>query len=253
VIETYSANLGLRPEGLPPLAAFFSRTNLYDKDRVSQDISTDLLSLQTKYTPYRNLDLRAQASFTDRTDRLSDVNTKEKSYSGQASYSRQFGKRVSAHATYNFSHSETETIAGGAGEVDFQVFPFAGLSAISDTPQLVTLDQNPALIDGDVAASSGINLGPVPVGGDNRLRNIGLDFVIPSEVNRVFLWVDRDLPPSVSNSFRWDIYVSSDNVDWTFLQTVTPAPFSTFFNRFEINFSKVATRYLKVVSTLTGP
>ena len=249
VMETYSANLGLRPEGLPSVDMLFLRTHLYDKQKISQDSVTDLLSVATRYQPIRDLDLRGQVSLSDYTDRIGDINVKTISYSGRASYSRKFGDRVSTFATYTFSSQETETIAGGSGNVYFQVFPFSGFSSLSDTPALVTLDPNPAIIDGDTVSTSGVNIGHVPIGGDFRKRNIGLDFVNPSEVNTIYLWVDKDLPAPVSNSFSWEIWISSDNLVWTLHQTVPSAPFGPFYNRFEINISAVTARYLKVVTS----
>jgi hypothetical protein len=66
-------------------------------------------------------------------------------------------------------------------------------------------------------------------------------------VNSFQVWVSRDLPANISSSFSWDIYVSPDNLTWSFHQTVSPAPFGSFENRFQIDFSNVRTRYIKAV------
>jgi hypothetical protein len=246
--ENYNANLSWRPDGLPTLDANFVRTYTFDKERATEDREEDYWSVASTYEPYRNLQLTGQASYNDRTDVLQDLNVKSWNYSLRASYARRFGERVSAQANYNFSGMETKTSAGGTGEVLFQVFPFSGLSALSDTPTLVTLDLNPAVVDGDLLAGAGINLGPPPIGEVVRQRNIGVDFIVPSTVNTIYLWVDRKLPPGVANLFSWDIYISSDNEHWTFSSTVSRAPFGAFDNRFEINISHVSARYLKVVT-----
>jgi hypothetical protein len=249
VMDTLSASLGLRPEGLPQADAFFLRTHTYDKDRDTTDIVNDFWSLSLKYEPIRDLDLRGNVSHTEQDNKLTDINVERWDYSGRATYSRRFWDRVTAYATYNFNRTETEVTVKGTGVVEFQVFPFSGLSALSDTPVLVPLDPNPALIDGDLAASSGINIGVPPIGGDTRKRNIGIDFINPSEVNLIYIWVERDLPAGVSGTFSWEIYISSDNLNWTLWQTVFAAPFGTFANRFEININRVSARYLKVVTS----
>jgi hypothetical protein len=252
--ETYSANLGLRPEGLPDLDMLFLRTKLYDEKRLTQNVVTDTSSFGLKYMDLKNLELRGNVLLTDQKDKLQDIHINQDIYTARAVYSRRFFRdRVSAYATYTYNRLDTKVTAKGSGLVDFPVFPFFGLSGNSDTPENVSLDLNPALIDADVTASAGINIGVPPFGGDTRKRNIGLDFINPGEVNLVYLWVDRELPPAVSNSFSWDVYISSDNLNWTFWRTVSPAPFGSFTNRFEISFSAVSTRYLKVVTRPLSP
>ncbi|MEJ2155197.1 MAG: hypothetical protein P8X96_07660 [Desulfobacteraceae bacterium] len=133
--------------------------------------------------------------------------------------------------------------------MDTPLLRSAGLSSLdispTDGPALVA---TPALIDGDVAASAGLDLG---LGGDEtNLTNIGLDFGFSVDVNILRIWVDRRLSAQVANSFSWSIYTSPDNLDtstWTLLTTVAPANFGIFENRFEITFPRVNTRYIKVV------
>jgi hypothetical protein len=169
------------------------------------------------------------------------------SQNGRASYSnRFFSNRVSFSADYSDVQQVTETQSGNSGEVAFQLFPFSGLSDISDTPTLEVLSPNQALIDGNLTASSGMNIGQgVSSGGDLRLRNVGLDFVNPTSVNTLYVYVDRQLPTSISDTFAWDIYISSDNQNWTAYQTGLHAPFNPFTNRFELLFPDVTTRYIK--------
>ena len=88
---------------------------------------------------------------------------------------------------------------------------------------------------------------PSIIGGDTRERNIGLDFSLAQDVNTLRVWVDRELPATISGSFSWDVYTSSDNLNWSLYTTLSPAPFGQFDNRFEITFSSVNTRYIKVV------
>ncbi len=130
-----------------------------------------------------------------------------------------------------------------------QLFPFAGLAGINDTPQLGALGANTTLIDGNTAVSTGINIGQLlSQTGDIQQRNLGLDFGTQATVSTIYVWVDRPLPSVVANSFSWDIYTSSDNQNWLFAQTVFPSNFGQFDNRFEIYFSAVNARYVKVVT-----
>ena len=257
VNENYNAILGWRPEGLPIIDMRFTRTNLFDEKHDVQDTTTDYGLLSARYT-YKNLDVRYQGTYTDTKDKLNEVETKDYLNTGRITYSDMFfNNRVSFNGSYNISYEETDTTAAGiGGTVSSQISPFAGLSLVNDTFNPITLDPNPALIDGNTTTSAGINIGLPPLGGDTSLRQIGLDFLVPTEVNQLLVWVDRDLSsaPAIANSFSWDIYISTDNLNWShWAGPILPAPFGPFQNRFELDFPNVSTRYIKVVTKPLSP
>jgi hypothetical protein len=242
-----NAFLNFRPEGLPTLDMQAQRSHTYDKDHEATDSENDLFSASTRFTPVKNLDLAYNVSLNNSKDLLSGVTSDSMSQNERASYSnRFFNNRVSFSTDYSAVQSTTKTQTGNGGEVAFQLFPFSGLSDISDTPTLEVLSPNQALIDGNLTASSGMNIGQgVSSGGDTRLRNVGLDFVNTTSVNTLYLYVDRQLPTSASDTLAWDIYTSSDNQNWTTYQTGLHATFDPFTNRFELLFPDVTTRYIK--------
>jgi hypothetical protein len=249
VNEQYNAFYSWKPEGLPIFDGQVSRIDTYSRDRSLLDIQEDLMRLNSRYV-YKGLDLYYQGTYDRTKDKVNDLETKTLIHNGRVSYTnRFFDNRVSLQTTYNIARQEVETTAGGSGAVGFQVFPFAGLSVITNTPSNGALDPNPALIDGNTAASAGINLGLPPVGGDTRPRNVGLDLLNATDVNRLMVWVDIDLPSTIANSFSWQIWTSSDNLNWTLRSTVSPAPFGPFDHRFEVNFPTVNARYIKVVTS----
>ncbi len=247
ILESKNAFLGFRPVGLPTLDMQFTRMHIFDKAQQTTDTLSDALSASTRYTPVKNLDLGYTVTVNNNNNRLNDVEFDTVSQSGRAAYSdRFFDNRVALTANYSGSRLTSETRSNGGGDVFSQIFPFSGLSDISDTPTLDTLTPNQALIDGNLTASSGINIGQgVSLGGDIRLRNVGLDFVNTVSVNTLYIYVDRQLPRSVSGAFTWDIYTSSDNQNWTVYQTSLPATFNPFANRFELLFPDTTTRYIK--------
>jgi hypothetical protein len=186
------------------------------------------------------------------------VETKDYLNTGRITYSDMFfNNRVSFNGSYNISHEETTTTASGiGGEVTSQISPSAGLSLVDDTFNPIALDPNPALIDGNTTTSTGVNIGLPPLGGNTSLRQIGLDFVVTTEVNRLLVWIDRDLSSAttIANSFSWDVYISSDNLNWNhWAGPILPASFGPFQNRFELDFPRVSTRYIKVVTKPLSP
>jgi hypothetical protein len=52
----------------------------------------------------------------------------------------------------------------------------------------------------------------------------------------------------VSDTYFWEVYTSEDNREWVLRQTVSPAPFAPFDNRFEVRFQDVNSRFVKVVT-----
>lgn len=247
VRETYSSTLYWRPDGFPDVRLEYFRSNHFDKDHRTLDTTEDRFGITTNYRPVTPLELRYQVASDERTDRLNGNTFNDIHHNGRVNYADTWWRgRVSVASDYNIIRDETKTRAEGAGEVSFQLFPFAGLSGISDTPDTGALDVNLLLIDGDLAAGAGINLGLPPPGGEARPRNMGMDFGAATEVNTLLVVVDRDVA-QIADAFSWRIYTSSDNLNWALRQTVFPAAYSSFFTRFEIRFTNVTARYVKAV------
>lgn len=110
------------------------------------------------------------------------------------------------------------------------------------------LSPTPSLIDGNLTASTGINIGQ-SVSPDTRFREVGLDLVNALPVNTLDIFValnqaNQDLPASVANTFQWYIYTSADGQTWTLFQSGLQAAFDPFTNQFEITFPTVTTRFI---------
>jgi hypothetical protein len=255
VDEEYYSILRWRPEGLPYLDMLIKRTNKFDQAKILQDIKEDYINLNSKYT-YKGLQLNYQGAYINTKDDLNDLVVTQYTQSGRVAYSDSFfDKRILLNSIYNVFYQEVKTVTKGKGLVTSQIIPFAGFSALNDVPATGALDPNPAVIDGDLTAGAGLNIGLPPPGGDTRQRNFGLDLLNVTEVNQLLVWVDRDLSssPLIANSFSWQIWTGSDNLNWSLVTTISPAPFGPFQNRFEINFPNVKTRYIKVVTNPLSP
>jgi hypothetical protein len=258
VRDAFISTLYWRPDRFPDLKIQFSRDHLYDKERLNVDTVTDLYRVTSNYRPVEPLSLYYQGTFRNTELRLSDTTLEETVHNGRVNYANNWWRRrITFGAEYNITREELETSTTGAGEVGLRVFPFAGLSASSDTPGNVVLASNPALIDGNPEAGAGVNLGLPPPGGDASLRNMGLDFLVATEINTLYILVDRDVA-QVADAFSWRIYTSDDDPRdgvqiWVPGQTVSPAIYSPTFNRFEIRFANVKARFVKVVTAPLSP
>jgi hypothetical protein len=247
VRESFISTVYWRPDRFPDLRLQYSRDHLYDKERSSLDTITDLYQATSNYRPTGNLSLYYHGTLQNTDLRLSGTTTKELNNNGRVNYSNNWWRRrITFGLDYNISNQVLETETTGAGEVGLLVLLSDGLWRNSDTPENVELLPLQALSDEDVTTATGIDLGS---GGDTLKRNMGLDFLVATEINTLFVWVDRDVE-QVADAFSWQVYTSDDNQNWVLRQTVSPAIYSPTFHRFEIRFTNVKFRYVKVV---TGP
>ncbi len=245
--ENYNASFDWRPEGLPWTKVTYTRTNTHDGDRTVLDTEKDYVNLKSEYR-YQGLDLSYVGTYTDTRDKILNLDTTEVSNEGRLAYATTlFNGRTSINTDNRLNVTTVDTT-----QPQLTVFALSGLSALSDTPAIVTLDPNRALIDGNLTVSAGVNIGLPGLGGDTRQRNLGLDFLVPQRLSRLLVWVNigvnATLPAAISDSYLWEVYTSTDNVNWTLYQAARPAPFGPFLNRFEITFPSVTTRYIKVVT-----
>jgi hypothetical protein len=249
VNDEYNAILGWRPEGLPSIDMRMRRTNSFDDDKDIRDTQEDYFNLISKYV-YKGLQLNYFGTYIHTMDNLNNLDVKQQVHGGRVSYSDQFfDRRVLLNTTYDVFYNQVKTVSEGAGSVTSQVFPFAGLSRIDNTlpPLPLALDPNPALVDGNTAASAGIDLVSDP---PLVRRQMGFDFLNPAEVSQLLVWVDRELTSTIASSFAWEVYISEDNLNWTHWAGPMAGSFGPFQNRFEINFPVTpARRYVKVVTT----
>jgi len=249
VRETWFGAAGWRPDGYPATKVQYFRTNTYDTMRSSTDATEDTVQLTSEYRPVRPLYFRYTGTYDDQRDRVQSKDVRTTTHEGRITYGDQFlNKRISVNSEYYVNLQGTDVSAAGSDNVQFSLSPLAGYSAVTDTPTDVVLGANPPLVDGNLSAGAGINIGLPAAGTDTRPRNIGLDFGADTPVNTLLVFVDRDLPAEISSAFTWDIYSSSDNKTWVLRQTVPNAAFGPFLTRFEIRFTTVSARYVKAVT-----
>ena len=249
VNDDYAAYLGWKPDGGPQSDFQFVRTNTFDRSRAFQDSTKDFGSLISGYT-HQNFSAYYRGAYLASNDRLRGLDTTQVSNAGRVAYSQSFiDKRLLWNGMYSINDQDITTRqSGDGGEVALPVIANGGLASLSDTPGTGSLSQSPLLVDGTLTASAGVALGLPPPGTNAQARNIGLDFLNRTEVNRLLIWVDRELPVDVAASFSWEVYSSVDNLQWKRETFVSAAPFGPFENRFEVDFSNLTARYIKVVT-----
>ena len=248
--ENRKALFSWKPDEFPSLEARYLKTDTYDQHRETLDAVQDVVSAASRYQPIDGMNLLYRFSSDDRTNAVNDLEVNDRIHHGRVTYANDFlGGRFLSSASYGITRDDTELFSRGQSEIPLQEFPVFGLSSLDETPTEGALNQNRALIDDDMIASAGLDLGRGrSLQGDRTPRNMGLDFFSDTTVNTLYVWVDRELRGEVASSFSWDVYTSSDNLTWTRVETVPFAPFDAFENRFVIRFSAVTARFIKVTT-----
>ena len=248
--DEITTTLGMTPPELfPEWFLRYSHIHTYD-DPETVDQIRKVLEFDTAYRPLRNLSLDYAYLRVKTDERTFDFDTLEQNHFGKIQYAHNFfDNRLSMGTSYTLNYTKLE-FTSGTGSAEIPLLRSAGLFSLDNTPDDgPALSANPALIDGNVVTSAGIDIGTN--GDQTQAVNIGVDLGLPQTVDQIRIWVDRELTAVIANSFSWDVYTSPDNTDlsvWTLVATVSPAAFGTFETRFEISFAAVNTRFIKVVT-----
>jgi hypothetical protein len=261
VHDAYGAFASWRPAELPSLDLRLSRTESHDTARVLSDTTVDEASVATRYAPVRSLDVSYTLRYVTVDDRLHLLRADDLTSTARGAWNGSFvDGRLNTYFSFTAGNDRRSAVASGpGGTVSRLQSPTLGLSLVEvfpATPDRDALKPNPALVDGATTTTAGLDVGyGRALAGDVAPRDLGAQFgAALSEVNTIYVWVDRPLPQEIAAAIIWDVYTSDDNVTWTPLATATPpsggAPvqFSAFDNRFEIGVQRVQARYVKVVT-----
>ena len=147
--------------------------------------------------------------------------------------------RYSTSYTHNYRH-QLDRVPGG-GTV-FNLIPvISALFADNPVPEFGELEPLPQLSDGntDDPSQPQIDLGSGAIN-----RNIGVDFGFSRSVSALHLYLDR-----ASGPLEWQIFTSTDNLNWSRYNVELEVILNLGYNRFELIFPTVTTRYIKAVNS----
>jgi hypothetical protein len=246
-----------RPVELPEVDLLASRTHDYGAV-AGVDVTTTSATFGTRYV-LSPLDLRYLVNWADRRDDVALLETQGIEQRASATYADTvLAGRSRVYASASVSARQSSVLeAGPTAKIEKQQFPIAGLSLVETIPQPTaeTLLPNPALIDGDLRTSAGLNIGYRPsLAGDVNLREVGGRFAdLVTDVNVIYVWTDRRITPDVARLFTWTAYESNDNFTWAPVGPGGIPGFSPIYSRFEIPIPTKRARYLKVTVTPLAP
>jgi hypothetical protein len=253
--DEITGSVGMTPGDIfPNWNLRYSHIHTYDDPETIDEIQKTLL-LDTSWRPWEGLNADYTYTRIDSQEKSQNFDTLQQTHFGKIGYIRSFfDGRLSMNSAYTINYNTFE-FSSETGSVENPLLRSAGLSSLDNTPEDgPALSVNDALIDGNLIASAGLDIGTA--GDQTQALNIGLDLGFPQGIDQIRIWVDRLLTTVVANSFTWSVYTSPDNTDlstWTLVATIAPATFATFDNRFEIVFPEVNARFIKVVTRPLSP
>ncbi len=228
----------------PNVSAVIGNNRITD----SEDITDDERSWSEFVVDWEADDLQAYYSYyiQDRDDYAERSSRKERTHFGRIDYTRSFLEyrgQLTFSQQVTSSRTDFHAAVGLDGSVNVGVNLSRGLSGVDNTPERGPLPSNPVLIDGNrerIAYRVGLH----------EVANLGIktDFQI---VDTLYLYTGL-LDPILldeTSAIRWDLYASSDGIEWT-LEKVQPATvYNRDENRYEVALGGVQHIYLKLVVT----
>lgn len=252
--DSYLGVVGWKPSRYPSLRLELARVDDRDSTHTLVDRSTTSVRLLSDYTPVDSTTLYYRGNWDHLDDQVAGTDFRTLSHTGELRFSdTYFDNRWEVGGNWVESHREVDVRSAGTGEIQIPVFPVDGGYAIDDTPDEGLLGPQPSLVDQNTLAATAVNLGLPPPAGDDRPRNLGFDLGIGRDVNLIRVWIDRELPIEIAQTFVWEIWTSPEGQFWTRTATIPTAPFGPFDLRFELRFPTVLARFLKIVVRPLSP
>lgn len=288
ITDNYTAQFGFRPHELPSVDVFYAHLDSYDQEKALKNTSNDSVTINSKYSLLKNLDLSYQALLNTMADRLRSQETTSLNQNVRIAYNGTFlNDRVTLYSTYSLASQGTETVAHGIGEIR-TIIPgtttyFRDMAAdtgtSTDTVLSGLLEESSALRDGNLAtavtvlsevAGIGGTAGSVATGTDPK--SIGFQIPLGATINDIALLTTSVLgTPEAGKEyllrrFKWELYQGTEPTgrDWRRVQaldtrqmTVETDPVLTTGQttvyvirfRFPDLTADAASRYLKIVMT----
>ena len=216
--------------------------------RDSADIMDNERSWSELVVDWQLDDFQAYYSYylQDRTDYAERSSRDERTHFGRIDYTRSFLEyrgQVTFSQQVTRSRTDFRAALGTDGSVNVGVNLSRGFSGVDNTPERGRLPSNPALVDGNrerVAYTVQLH----------EFANLGVktDFQV---VDLLYLYTGSIDPILLdeTSELRWDLYSSSDGIEWN-LERVQPATvYNRDENRYEVAVGGLKTIYLKLVVT----
>jgi hypothetical protein len=273
--EYYYSRLSLSPDLLPTLSIQLDRQRNYDylAPRTVDD-SSSVYSINSTYDlPPGDVKFRYNINYSYNVNKtpLSPANkTIGENFYG--SYNIGYFGRVwqdkgdySMNYQGDYSRNKIEQFVTQTGKVLTERIPFAGLYKFDDRlikdPINIELGTENRLINNDFTTPiTDINIGPITPPTTHTNHNIGIWVSPENTIDRLYIYVDRDVSGDVNlgNVINWKVYKSNSNTAVTTWTEITASQVTIFTDtlnnifRYEIKFlTEQNASYFKVVNLAT--
>lgn len=233
-------------DDLPQVTGWFNYRTVEDRFFVEQVRVETQLQVRQSLEPF-SYELGLREEQVEDVD--TDVESRRRERLARVNYDeRHFDDSLSTSLSL-FATERNNTLEVPAGTTPtIQLSPVQGFADVDLTPQISTLTSNPGLIDGNVAASTGIDIGGFASGGQLSW-NMAVEIPTGSAVDVVQIKTALAVPPNLVNGFAFSVWASDDNTFWTLVQSSSAFVYDSVNQHFRLNIPRVARRYLKIVNS----
>jgi hypothetical protein len=247
--ERQTLHLAWQPDRFPSLTLDADRRVLSDTFHEQDSTETLLQATVSETLGPVQLAAAGRSTLLEESDDRGSAQRRSIEAQGTAAFNDAFwAGRLVASGDLNVIAARIDERAGAEGTLAQPVRIGTASAGIDDTP-LDARDRPPApapaLIDG-AFLPSGLSIGP----SDQSFLNIALDFrrfVLLDELRLLVRDRSGSLVPA-GGSIEWNVYVSSDALDWTPLSGGAQTRFDPARSLYEVTFERSSTRFLKVVN-----
>lgn len=211
-----------------------------DRGGIRADTTGSRLAADMRWN-HKALDLFYGYSRTEATDDISSSHSKSYSHLGRLDYRRNFASRgtLAFNQTYAYRKSTFNSRPDADGTILVPVVISDIRYGEDDTPETGAPPNN------------GNPPNTIIIRPANERMNISLQ-VNGEQVNAIYLYTSEDIR-DYANDFVWDLYSSSDGVNWNLEQLgVDFVPYNFLDRRFECAFPAMQQRYVKLVADTDG-
>ena len=234
------------PDELPQVTAWLAYRTVEDRYSVEQTRLESQLQVSQTIEPF-SYEFGARDEIT--YDLGTDVESTRTERRARGTYDeRHFDDRLSTTLSVFVTERETLLDVPAGSSPSVQVTPVQGFSDVDLTPQISNLTANPALIDFNTAAPSGVDIGGFATGGQ-LFWNMAVELPPGGAVDFVQLKTAAPVPANFVNQFSFSVWSSTDNTFWTPVQNSAAFVYDTVNQHFRLTIPRVTARYLKIVNT----
>lgn len=226
----------------PIFSLSYDNNSIYNSDdRSLRDFSSNRYIAAANYD-WKNHEFYGNISYNKSTNNTTEISSDNLNSSFRwYQMTQSKDRKVNFSSNYTLLMYRNKEKRSDTAVALYPVFVSEGLYAYDISPELAELDSLSQLIDNnyDIPVSPEIN-----IGANNTGQNIGAETMLGSDISGFYLYTDT----ISDDQMTFDVYTSTNNLDWTLQTAGYIADFDPVLQRYEIFIPATRSKYFKLVN-----